>query len=66
MLPEDIAMALPRLAKAHDGSDPDLAFSSVSILSNVESCSDDDDDDDDACILGRFLQIGHPAVKHSL
>ena len=64
MLPEDIAMALPRLAKAHDGSDPDLAFSSVSIFSNVESCSDDDDDD--ACILGRFLQIGHPAVKHSL
>ena len=57
-------MTLPKLVKAHDGTDPDMSRSAVSVTSNVDTSNDDDGNGDR--MEGRFLQVGQPAVKHSL
>ena len=57
-------MMLPKLVKAHEGSESDKSCS-ASIIS-VTDFSSDEEEDDGSSTDGRFLQVGHPAVKHSL
>ena len=63
-------MKLPRLANAHDGTDPVISESS-SLSSSLSIAIADDArslllfDNDDG-VDGSFLHVGQPAVKHSL
>ena len=69
--PEDIAMKLPKLANAHDGTDPVISGSSPLSLSLSIASADDARslllfDNDEGVVDGSFLHVGQPAVKHSL